>query len=180
MSSFFKLLPTLLGSNESNLGSIASFETRKELEKEKDKDRDRDKDKPAGHMPREGSLRSVLSSSGISLDSFSNTSTTLQNTVISPIVKKVLSGTLKGSLLLVILLRNITFKCPSTYKSRLRQSNNETSRISHHILSYSCLILSAVSSCFSISLLPRTVYIIFLNPSVLFAGLPYSLPYLIF
>ena len=90
-SSFHPLLFTafsIAGSNESHLGSIASYETRRELEKERDKD----KDKPAGHMPREGSLRSVFSSSGVSLDSISNSSTTLQNTVVSPIVKNVLSG----------------------------------------------------------------------------------------
>ena len=103
----FNLL-VFAGSNESHLGSIASYDTRKELEKDKDKDkdkdRDKDKDKPASHMLREGSLRSVFSSSGVSLDSFSNNSTTLQNNVISPIAKNVLTGTKECSACLSLFL----------------------------------------------------------------------------
>jgi hypothetical protein len=47
------------GSNESQLGSIATFDTRREREREKDKDVEKDSTKERGKLVHEGSIRSV-------------------------------------------------------------------------------------------------------------------------
>jgi hypothetical protein len=59
------------GSNESQLGSIATFDTRREREREKEKDVEKDKEKERGKLVHEGSIRSVFSSSHASFESYS-------------------------------------------------------------------------------------------------------------
>jgi hypothetical protein len=59
------------GSNESQLGSIATFDTRREREREKDKDIEKDSTKERGKLVHEGSIRSVFSSSHASFESYS-------------------------------------------------------------------------------------------------------------